>query len=73
MISLFSLKLVLLSLCFFISINCVSEEKFMMDLNTNYNFTYTVKAAEEILNVRCYWIKGWNVYDVSGLQKTGNG
>ena len=30
------------------------------------------QAGEEIFNVRCYWIKGWNVYDISGLEKTGS-
>lgn len=74
MISFFSLKLFFLLFGLFISINCSKEQKFMMNLdNIDYSFNYTLKSSEEILNVRCYWIKGFNVYDVSELQKTGEG
>ena len=26
--------------------------------------------GEDIINVRCFWIKGLNVYDISPLEKT---
>ena len=60
------------------------EEKIMMVNLENYKYpnenisneidilNSEFNLSEEIINVRCFWIKGWNVYDISGLQRTAN-
>jgi hypothetical protein len=28
-----------------------------------------LEIGESLLNVKCFWVKGFNVYDISGLEK----
>lgn len=55
-------KLILLILNFFI----VSNTEIFLH-NTINNMTF---KKEEIFDVRCFWINGLNVYDISPLEKT---
>lgn len=28
------------------------------------------KLSSELFNIKCFWVNGWNVFDISGLQRT---
>ncbi len=49
---------------------------FLCVLNNNHFLQNNSEAFAlgdaSIINVRCFWIKGWNVYDISPLEKTDN-
>ena len=44
-----------------------------MNISDSFNFSYDSfidkVSPDDIFNVRCFWIKGWNVFDVSPLQR----
>jgi hypothetical protein len=44
-----------------------NENQFLQTLSDDFFL-----AEPSIINVRCFWIKGWNVYDISPLEKTDN-
>lgn len=50
------------------------EEGVVTDSTNDYAQKDELAVREtftEIFNVRCFWITGWNVYDISGLRKSG--
>jgi hypothetical protein len=61
-------------------IHCISDNenlKFMMEMKNqnkiydhNDNLIVNNILPEDFFNARCYWINGWNVYDISNLEVT---
>jgi hypothetical protein len=65
MINKFSLIKILIFMILVITIR--NDEQFLQSLSDDFYL-----SEPSIINVRCFWIKGWNVYDISPLEKSDN-
>lgn len=44
------------------------NEHFLRLLGDENDVLIPKKLTDGIINVKCFWIKGWNVFDISSLQ-----
>jgi hypothetical protein len=55
---------------FLISVKSMPNDKFLTYLVDNPLISEKNINDNPLFNVRCFWINGLNLYDISGLQRT---
>jgi len=63
-------KIFIFLIAFLISVKSMPNDKFLTYLVDNPHVSEINFNDNPLFNVRCFWINGLNLYDISGLQRT---